>query len=271
MTTVSGIHFYSLSLADGIQLVHGVQVAHAFPRHLHASLAIGIIEQGERVFTIREKTVPISVGRCFIINPGEPHACVAEPTQPHTYWTLCIPPHALQTLLADSPDALPPCPYFPHTNIEDSALFAKIKLLGELVIYSDDQFEQESVCLDILTHCVKHHSQTPQEPHSAPPHYSVLAVRDYLDQHFDQPIRLAQLAKMAHTSPFYLNRVFQHDVGLPPYEYLVQVRLKQAQRLLRSGMSIAETAYHTGFADQSHLTRFFKRHVGMTPRAFLKS
>ena len=65
-------------------------------------------------------------------------------------------------------------------------------------------------------------------------------------------------------------RVFRKVLGLPPHAYLVQVRITQAKKLLASGMAIAEVAAETGFSDQSHLHRHFKRIVGVTPGQYVK-
>jgi AraC-like DNA-binding protein len=70
-------------------------------------------------------------------------------------------------------------------------------------------------------------------------------------------------------SPFYLLRVFHNAVGVPPHEYQTQVRIAQARKLIRKGMSISQVALTTGFFDQSHLYRNFKRIVGVTPGQYL--
>ncbi len=56
--------------------------------------------------------------------------------------------------------------------------------------------------------------------------------------------------------------------GLAPHAYLVQLRLARARRLLADGLSPAETAAALGFADQSHLGRWFRRAYGLTPAAY---
>ncbi|MEW6734220.1 MAG: helix-turn-helix domain-containing protein, partial [Acidobacteriota bacterium] len=63
----------------------------------------------------------------------------------------------------------------------------------------------------------------------------------------------------------YLIRAFRNEVGIPPYVYLTQVRIEKAKKLLAKGAPIAEVAVAVGFADQSHLNRFFKRIIGITP------
>jgi len=58
---------------------------------------------------------------------------------------------------------------------------------------------------------------------------------------------------------------FRSAFGLPPHAWQVQVRLARARTLIRAGIPIAAVAAATGFADQSHLTRIFKRSYGYTP------
>jgi AraC-like DNA-binding protein len=63
----------------------------------------------------------------------------------------------------------------------------------------------------------------------------------------------------------YLIRTFRRTVGMPPHRYLIQIRVREAKRLIREGWPLAEVAAETGFADQSHLTRQFKSLTGLTP------
>jgi AraC-like DNA-binding protein len=90
-------------------------------------------------------------------------------------------------------------------------------------------------------------------------------ARDYLEAHYSENIALETLATVAGVSPFHLSRLFRAQTGLPPHAYLVHVRVRQAKRLLAQGESISQAALVTGFTDQSHLTRWFKRIMGVTP------
>lgn len=67
---------------------------------------------------------------------------------------------------------------------------------------------------------------------------------------------------------FRLTRAFKAAFGLPPHAYLVQLRLSMARRLLARGAQPAEVASDLGFADQSHLGRWFLRAYGLTPAAY---
>jgi AraC family transcriptional regulator len=89
-------------------------------------------------------------------------------------------------------------------------------------------------------------------------------VKDYIVAHLDQPIEVAALAKLAGRSPFHFSRVFRRSVGMSPHRYVVHLRLRRAMELVRDGRAgLAEIAAHTGFADQSHLSRWVRRVHGV--------
>jgi AraC family transcriptional regulator len=93
------------------------------------------------------------------------------------------------------------------------------------------------------------------------------AVR-FIEEHHGRDIGLRDIADAANVSPHHLAHSFKNSMGMPPHRYLMQVRVHNAYALLSIGAakhSLAEVADATGFADQSHLTRHFKRALGMTP------
>jgi AraC-like DNA-binding protein len=97
---------------------------------------------------------------------------------------------------------------------------------------------------------------------------SLLIARELLEQRAHESISLDELASTAALSRFHLLRSFAGEFGLPPHAYQIQMRIKQACRLLRLGMPCVTVASSVGFADQSHFTRHFKKIMGVTPRAY---
>ena len=81
---------------------------------------------------------------------------------------------------------------------------------------------------------------------------------------------LAELAALTDLSPYALLRAFRRHTGLTPHAYRVQRRVEAAKKRLATGEPIATVAADTGFFDQSHLGKHFKRVVGVTPRVFVK-
>src|SRR5215831_5939918 len=91
-------------------------------------------------------------------------------------------------------------------------------------------------------------------------------LRDYIMAHLDEPIEVAALAGIAGRSEFHFTRVFRRSVGMTPHHYVVHQRLQRAVELLRDARSgLAEIAALTGFADQSHLSRWVRRVHGVSP------
>jgi len=93
----------------------------------------------------------------------------------------------------------------------------------------------------------------------------------YIHTNYSRDLSLNDLAEAVHLSPFHLARLFKEALGVSPHQYLIQVRVNSARSLLSAGSgerSLAEVASAVGFADQSHLTRHFKRILGITPKQF---
>jgi AraC-like DNA-binding protein len=88
---------------------------------------------------------------------------------------------------------------------------------------------------------------------------------DYLGDRPERNVGLEELAAQAGIGKFRLIRLFRERTGLPPHALQVAHRIRAARRLLEAGETIAETAAATGFADQSHLHRHFRRSLGLTP------
>ncbi len=97
-------------------------------------------------------------------------------------------------------------------------------------------------------------------------------VRDYIDTHLDQNIRLQMLAKAAGLSVYHFARVFKDEVGVPPHGYLLQQRVERAREMLaNTELPLSKGALAAGFADQSHLARHFRRFLGVSPSLVRRS
>ena len=92
-------------------------------------------------------------------------------------------------------------------------------------------------------------------------------VCDYIEGHLDEKIRLDGLAALAGLSTDHFARAFHQSVGVPPHTYLLRRRLEHVEHMLRETHApLSEIALATGFSDQSHLARHFRRWSGMSPR-----
>ncbi len=102
-------------------------------------------------------------------------------------------------------------------------------------------------------------------------HAAVRRARQHLCDRWDQRVALADLAVVAGLSQFELIRCFRADTGLTPHAYQVNLRISRARALRAGEITPAVVAAECGFSDQPHLTRTFKRAVGLSTGRYARS
>ena len=93
-------------------------------------------------------------------------------------------------------------------------------------------------------------------------------VQDHIAANLGQKITNEALAQVANLSPSHFARAFKDSQGVAPHRYILECRVKRTQELLATELSLSEIAVEVGFADQSHLTRWFREFVGVTPGSY---
>ncbi len=104
-------------------------------------------------------------------------------------------------------------------------------------------------------------------------HAAVRRARGYLQDRWDHPVTLAELASVAGLEAVALTplRRLAQQNGLTPHAFQRDLRIERARGMLSDGMPAAAVAAACGFADQPHLSRVFKRLVGVTPGAYARA
>lgn len=251
-----------------LELLRATYVTHHFSPHAHEGFAIGVIIAGAQAVTYRRiNHLLMPAGSVAVINPGEVHTGSSSDERGWTYRMLYPEASILQRAACELAGRERSCPFFPNPVVHDNYL---AKLIHELHLALEDPttsvVERESRLLCMLTQLiVRHADNRPETQPIRQERQAVRRVREYLDAYYIQNVLLEELAQIAQLSRFHLYHVFRTEVGLPPHAYLTHVRVMQAKKLLLSGVPIAEVAFQTGFFDQSHLTKRFKRIVGVPP------
>lgn len=96
-------------------------------------------------------------------------------------------------------------------------------------------------------------------------HLLAQRAKAFIDAHFAEDVRLAEIAKSVSVTPEYLSAVFRNAYGISPYEYVIQCRLNAATRLLRKGASVKEAAASVGYLDASYFSRLYRKKRGSPP------
>ena len=242
---------------------------HAFPRHVHDVLTLGVFGPGNGTIRVRGGAQRAATGMLLAIAPNEVHS--AEPFRGSgwTYRSMCPSP----ALLAHALDGLPSAFSFGQPVIEDATLASEVGAAHASLSAGPATLETEVRVVELIRRAVgRHASVRSREAGTSPPGRDIAARAAHLmEQGLARPLHLADIATECGVSPFQLIRAFHTTFGVPPHAWLMQVRLRRARAMLVRGESIARAAFACGFVDQSHLTRVFKRYYGMTPGAYSRA
>ena len=266
-TRVETTKVWCIPEISDLVLLRAKYVTQSFSRHTHQRYAIGVIENGALGFYYRGESLVASQGNINLCIPGEAHTGYSASESGWAYRMFYVDPKLFQQVASDVSDCYSPLPYFQSGVIQDNDLAQCLRQLHiKLELQVTPLLEQESLLIWTLSQMVLRYADDSVELKSCcKEHQSVKWVREYIEAHYAEDISIEDLKSIACLSPFHLIRVFHKEVGIPPHSYLRQVRVERSKELLIQGHSIAQVALETGFYDQSHLTRQFKRIVGVTP------
>ncbi|VEP13836.1 AraC family transcriptional regulator [Hyella patelloides LEGE 07179] len=254
-----------------LELLRATYISHSFSRHTHESYAIGVVEAGIEGFRYQGSNHLAPPSSVVVVHPGEVHTGHAVTKSGWTYRMFYPETHLLQKAASELADCFQPLPYFPTAVIQDRQLAAQMCYLHLRLENSASKLEKESLLIWTFAQLISKYAQAPPSIKPITPEFSaVKQTQEYLRANYTENISLEQLSNLVNLKPLRLLRVFRKAMGLPPHAYLLQVRVTQAKKLLTMGISIAEVAVETGFSDQSHLHRHFKRFVGVTPGQYVR-
>ncbi|WP_432737133.1 AraC family transcriptional regulator [Maridesulfovibrio sp. FT414] len=256
-----------------VAAVEGTDISNRFPRHVHSSYIFTLVLQGSRKMIFKNGATVFRAGEMCILPPGTSHTCesVSDTTGSHSYRALCVTAKYMEKLTGEITGRPGNPPDFdctvPHREFDGQSFadfFTELNVPGSLL-------ERETALTTFLYHAILNLSCGTVHPDESGPQIQALErVHRHITANFRMRITLDDLAQTGCISPFHLQKLFVGHYGLSPQEMVISCRVKEAERLLKTGQPIAEAALNSGFSDQSHFSRHFKRVTGITPGRFLK-
>ena len=237
-----------------------------FPNHFHDYYLIGFIEQGTREVTCGGRTRNAAEGDLFTLNPHEPHACRSRDGNPFSYRGIGVLPDAMRAATREiTGQAM--LPRFRECVLPRSELTGPLHDLHAMIVREETEFRKEEIFLLLLGQLLRDNAGETL-PEARKDESGIGAACAYLEEHYTETVSLERLGEVAGLGKYRLLRAFTRQKGISPYRYLETLRIAEARRLIERGVPQIEVALRTGFADQSHFSRFFKRLIGVTPRQY---
>jgi AraC-like DNA-binding protein len=262
---------WQMTVPGHVDLLHAHFVRQAFPRHFHDCFVVCVNERGAHASWYRGNTVIIPAGAITVVSPGEVHTGCPVPGFPWHYRAMYVDAELLATLATEVGLPAGTVPSLPSLFVSDASLAGAFVRAHRRCENELDPLECEAQVADVLLRLLQRHAIGPRR--RAAPSSSSQAVgraMEFIQDCYSERLTLDRLAEAAGVSRYSVLRAFRRDVGIPPYAFVTQVRVDHAKRLLREGVAVSAVSQRVGFADQSHLTRHFKRLMGVTPGAYAR-
>lgn len=266
-------HYTSVRDLDHLEVLKALFFNHAFGRHYHEGYAIGIILKGSETYQCGGRINIAPKGSIVVVNPGEVHNGQASNQEDGwgyfmIYPRLSLVEKALRHLDMDEKRL----PWFKDSVIFDNAFGQILCRFMAAFEAGDSKLALEAHFLELLMILLKHHAHFPlPRKRTGKDQGKVRQVTDLIHADFSENLSLESLAGNVGLSPYALLRLFNRETGMSPYLLQTGLRIRKAKELLRSGHTLADAAAGCGFTDQSHMTRQFKRWLGVTPGEYFRA
>ncbi|MGW0995075.1 AraC family transcriptional regulator [Streptomyces sp. NPDC002523] len=246
-----------------VEVFHAHFTEYAYPMHVHDNWTLLIVDDGAVRYDLDRHEHGTPHDTVSLLPPHVPHN--GSPATPHGFRKRVLyldSSHLGEELIGPAVDG---------PDLRDPLLRLRVGQVHAALGRPGDELEAESR-LALVGARLRDHLRR-REPEAARPDPALAhSLRELLDERVSEGLALAEAARLLHAHPAHLVRAFSTAYGIAPHQYLTSRRVGRARRLLLDGVAPGEVAVATGFCDQAHLTRHFKRLVGITPGRYrLKS
>jgi AraC-like DNA-binding protein len=261
--------YWRHAAVPGVDLLRATFVTHRYARHTHETYTLALIEDGVEEFRYGASLLRAGRGAVALLNPEMVHTGQAGVPEGWSYRVLYPAVSVVREVSAELTGSAG-TPFFPDTVVDDPRS-ARLVRAAHLAAEHGDPLASAGLLHAALAGLLREHSRAGRRSRPREARPAVRTAVSLLRERVTDPPTLGELAVATGVGPFALMRAFRAETGLPPHAYLNQLRVRQARQLLDCGVPPAQAAAEAGFADQAHLTRHFKRVVGVPPGAYQRA
>ena len=240
-----------------------------FKPHMHRTLSIGAVDQGEVFYSVGDKKAILAPGSLAIMNPETLHACNPAANTERSYFMLYLDADWCFRV-QESMWEVDAFVEMETVRIDDAALYEQYCNTMERLIAEEVHLQQKEQLLFDLVSDVFLVACRPQTIKTVKTERrdTIDQLKKLLSAELWKDLPLDFLARELDANPYTLIRSFKAATGITPHAYRMNCRIEQGKMLLRQGKDITETALLCGFFDQSHFHRHFKAMTTITPQEY---
>ena len=242
---------------------------HAYGPHSHRTWTIAVVQRGAAKFEVDSTRQRAGAGELFVLEPEAVHTGMAAVPEGWAYKVLYVEP----SVLHDWAQRDGPAPRAARWVVfRDHVLRAALLRAHAALALQAPGLAVEETVVEAIAGLTPHlRGASVARLSERGEHAAVRRARVHMQDRWDQPVSLADLAGVAGLSRFELILRFRQQNGLTPHAFQRDLRINRARALLGDGVPPAAVAAACGFADQPHLSRVFKQLVGVSPGAYARA
>ena len=217
--------------------------AHSFGPAIRKYYLIHYVVSGKGCFYVNDRKYTLTAGSCFVIKPNEITVYTADEKEPWEYiWVgfdgkLAARLSEMKTPVFKLGSSL----FLEMLNVEKLITAREEFIAGKLFILFSEIF-----------------SESKNDNH-------VEIIKNYIQSNYMRRMTILEISKIVNLDRHYLTRLFKARTNTTPKEYLTEIRLSEAIRLLKNGHSVTDTCYMVGYEDIFTFSKAFKKHFGHSP------
>lgn len=243
-----------------------------YGEHLHDTLEIGWALTDNFMLGVRDCNYQMKHGDAVVIAPREMHSGNKPGSNSVSFATLHIPPAVLGQLFASNLLDAEHIIGMPSVRLIDSTI--SLHVYREMInsLPYTGTAEEQLRCLGRLLSQLFEMKRDRTKVLVKTKHHPVIEhVKSVINSGYEKNINFSNLAAEVDLHERYLISLFKSATGTPPHRYQIALRVERGRQMLEKNIALTDVASATGFCDQSHFNRYFKRSYGIPPGLFRKS